>query len=144
MKKKKGGTTVRKGTNSFVKSILLGTGIGIITQFVLLVISSAVVSGVDEPENFITSTAFVLISVSSYIAGITGAKLSGVKNILLGLASGVLMLLAVWAVSLVTASENGDISLPLKLLIAFNFLFFAVLGAFVGKPSGKIKRRTGR
>lgn len=144
MKKKKSGATVKKTANSFVKSILVGAGTGIITWLVLLLCSSAFISGTNEPEKFITVTAFVLIAVSSFIAGITGIKLSGVRNILPGLASGAVMLFAVWVVSLAVSHGKSDMSLALKLLIAFNFLFFAAFGAFIGKPSGKIKRRIGR
>lgn len=144
MKKRKStGTSGKKG-NTFVKSILWGAGIGIIVWLLLLVGVSALISGMAEPEKFVTAVAFVLIAVSSFVSGITSGKMSGIKNVLPGLASGAVMLFVVWMMSLAVSNGKSDMSILLKLIIAFNFLFFAMFGAFVVKPSGKIKRRTGR
>lgn len=143
MKKRKSSQSAKKG-NNFVKSIFIASGIGLITWLLLLTGASAFLSGMAEPEKFITASAFVLIAISSFASGIVSCRLSGLKNVLPGLASGAVMLFAVWVLSFAVSNGKSDMSLALKLLIAFNFLFFAVFGAFIGRPSGKIKRRTGR
>ena len=144
MKKRKSGVQSVKSANSIVKSVLIGTGIGILVWMLLLVVASAVISGLECPENFVTVTAFVLIALSSFVAGIISVKLSRLKNIFPGVISGALMLLLVWAFSLALSQSTGVVSLPLKMIIVFNFIFFAVLGGIIGKPSPKIKRRVGR
>ena len=144
MKKKKGGTSVKKATNSFVKSIFMGTGIGIVVWLLLLVGASALISGFDEPEKLVTLVTFVLIAVSAFVSGIVSVKLSGLNNILPGFLSGTLMLFAVWTLSLALSHADSVMSLPLKLIIVFNFLFFALLGGLAGRPSRKIKRRVGK
>lgn len=144
LKKRKSNTKVKLRANSLIKSILIGAGIGIIVWVILLVASSAVISGFEEPEKFVTVIAFALIALCSFASGIVSVKLSGTKNVLPGFASGLILLFAVWMLSLALSSDTGTMSLPLKLILVFNFLFFSLLGAFAGRPSTKVKRRTGR
>ena len=144
LKKRKNISSQKGKANSLIKSIFIGSGVGIVIWALLLVGASSVISGFDEPENFVTVTAFALIALCSFISGMIAVKLSGVRNILPGFASGGILLLIVWALSLALSRSDGAMSLPLKLIIVFNFLFFALLGALAGRPSGKVKRRSAR
>jgi len=144
LKKRKSNTVTKVKAHSMLKSIFIGAGIGIILWALLLVAVSALLSGLDEPEKFVSAAAFLLIALCSFVSGIVSVKLAGEHNILPGFASGVVLLLIVWALSLALSRSDGFISLPLKLIVVFNFLFFALLGALAGRPSRKIKRRVGR
>lgn len=129
---------------SLAKSILMGVGVGIVVWVILLAGSSALICGFDEPENFVTPASIVMIAVASFVSGTVSAKLAGKSGLFAGLISGGVLLMTVWAISLAISDNSSIVSLPLKLIIAFNFLFFAFLGTFAGRPSSKIKRRTGR
>ena len=144
LKKRKSNTVTKVKAHSMLKSIFIGSGIGIILWALLLVAVSALLSGLDEPEKFVSAAAFLLIALCSFVSGIVSVKLAGEHNILPGVASGGVLLLIVWALSLVLSPSDGAISLPLKLILVFNFMFYALLGALAGRPSRNIKRRVGR
>ena len=129
---------------SFAKSILMGIGVGIIVWVMLLTGTSALICGFDEPENFVTPASLVMIAVSAFTSGAVSSKLAGKSGLFAGLISGGALLMMVWAISLAISNDVTAVSLPLKLIIAFNFLFFAFLGTFAGRPSTKIKRRVRR
>lgn len=144
LKKRKSNAVTKVKAHSMLKSIFIGSGIGIVLWALLLVAVSAVLSGLDEPEKFVSAAAFLLIALCSFVSGIVSVKLTGEHNIMPGFASGGVLLLLVWALSLALSRSDGVMSLPLKLIIVFNFLFFAFLGALAGRPSRKIKRHIGR
>ncbi len=129
---------------SLVKSVLMGIGVGIIVWVMLLAGSSALISGFDEPEGFIIPAALVMVAVSAFTAGAVSSKLAGAGGLLAGLISGGALLMMVWAISLAISNDAGAVSLPLKLIVAFNFMFFSFLGTFAGRPSTKVKRRVRR
>ena len=144
LKKRKNTAAVKSKADSFLKSTFMGAAMGVVLWLLLLVAVSYLLSGFDEPENFETAAAFLLVAVCSFASGFITLKLYGVRNILPGIMSGGILLLLVWALSLALSQSNGIGTVPLKLILVFNFIFFAFLGALSGRPSTRAKRRTGR
>lgn len=127
---------------SFFKALAIGAGVGIAVWAVLLVGASYLIAGRAEPEKLILPAVFLLAATAAFVAGIVSGKLSGSGVLAPGLITGVLLLAAVWAVSLVCAAgAPGTASLPLKALLCVEFPLFAVIGARMALPSGKPKRR---
>lgn len=138
MKKMRNRKLAEKKAISLGKALAIGLGTGLAVWAALLLGASAVIAGFDDPERYIMPAVFLLAATAAFTAGAVSGRLFGGGVLAPGLLSGGVLLLAVWALSLACAGGGDTMtSLPLKLVLCAEFLFFALIGARIAKPARK-------
>ncbi len=79
----------------WVRPLLIGTAVGIVTCTLLLVIMAAVIQRVDIPRGMTQPLAISAAAVGSLTAGLTAAMLAGRRGLLLGAVTGLVLFLLV-------------------------------------------------
>lgn len=138
---RKGGAKGWGATCSFMKSVLVGMGAGIILWGIMLVAAGLFLTKTSEPEAFVSPVAIILVAMTAFFAGFVAQRLSGQKNVWAGVLSGVMLFVMVWVLSYIPIRAESETSALVKLILGLNFLFFSFLGGAVGRPSGRIKRK---
>ncbi len=129
------------------KSVLGALPITVVTGLLLLLLFTALLLRVKDPNRYQTITGCTLLYLSAFVGGFAALRLNHRRAPLLcGLGEGTL-LLAIWALIglFLPTAWKGDTSAVLSLLAHVCLLPAAALGAWAGsRGSGQRKRRRKR
>ncbi len=145
MKQNKTGAAItrKSGRKNWFRALPLGIGVGLAVWLGLLILSSYLLAGTEDPGTLILPAVFVLAAVSSLTAGFCVGKLSGSGALVSGLVTGGTLILLVTALSLLCRTDGEtEMSLALKGLVCADFLLFSFTGALLCAPGGRKRRHT--
>lgn len=117
---------------------LTAMGMSFLFALVLCLVMSAVAKGSEDPTASLSLYGEIIFALSMLFCGFAGAK-SGTDNKLAdGILSSSLLLLTVLAVSLLFSGETSFLK---EVTIALIGYATAILGAFLGAPEKKRRRK---
>lgn len=127
----------REQTSAWVpalRSILIGTGVGVVLGVVLLLAAAAVMASTGIPTGAVTPIALAVMSLSALAGGFVTARLARERGLLWGAVCGLLMFLIVALAGLSVEHTVQGTSLFLKLALTVACgAFGGVLGVNVGR-----------
>lgn len=115
--------------------VLIGLGCTVGIGLLLLLMATWFLSGTEDPNKWIRHLSLTALYLTAMLSGVVSARLTGLPPIFGGLLSGILLSVACIPVAislpaLGTVADSGS-----ELLFRLLALFFAVLGATLGKRS---------
>ncbi len=139
------GSASEKGLGNLsglLKSSLIGTGGGLLSCLLLLLIGTAICLCSANPHKIILPTGLAILYLCAIIGGFISARHHQCAPLPCGALCGALLLLVFLFVSFFLDEKNGhEFSLILSLLLRALIPFFSILGARIGLKQKKIHRR---
>ena len=102
--------------STFIFSVLLGVGVGFGVLFLLVLLTSAVLSAIELGAGIINIFAVIILGVSSFVSGFVSAKNNNSKLLIVGFFAGLVFYLFVAVVS-AAITKNAFTSIFLLRLI---------------------------
>jgi len=124
------------------KSVFLGSGIALISVFILIIILSAFSLVFNDPNKMIVPFALTAILVSSFIGGFISSKLNSSSALICGLLCGAILLVFYLFGSFIFKSQASSATMLHILGFRICVPIMSVIGAYLGIKPSKPKRHT--
>lgn len=134
-----------KSGRGLIKSTLLSFLFSIVFGICLLLTSSAVLLHYQSASAVFRSVGILLPSATAFAGGIVAGKVEKKQGALAGILHGVFFLLSLFLISRIFG--NGELSLPLSLILYGVILLLSALGGMLGatkRSKGKKRRKKRR
>lgn len=123
---------IKDNYGKFFISILIGTGIGLISTVVLLLIMAFMALLLNLSEGALSPLATVALAVGTYFSAYFSGKFIKGKSLFVGLLAGFLMFMLVSIISAIVSKNS------ITLMSAFHFvvtILSGIIGAIIGVNS---------
>jgi len=127
---------------SMVKHALVGSGAAMLCSVILSVVAALIAYGTADPNRFTTPLALCALYLSAIFGGVIAIRLHRTDTLLCGgISGGVLMLLHLLLSCFLPQGFDKPLPLLLLLLLRLLTIVAAILGAYIGFPREKRRRR---
>ena len=116
------------------RSLGIGTGVGMIVCFLILLVTAAVMTTGVIPPTAVTPVAMAVAAVSAFVGGWVTARISRERGLLYGAASGLVLCLLIVLVGIVVLQEVRGSLLLIKFALTIGF---GALGGVFGVNTKK-------
>ena len=103
--------------STFIFSVLLGVGVGFGVLFLLVLLTSAVLSAIELGAGIINILAVIILGVSSFVSGFVSAKKNNSKLLIVGFFAGLVFYLFVAVVSAAITKNSFTSIFLLRLIV---------------------------
>ena len=117
------------------RGVLIGLGCTVGIGLLLLLAATWLLSGSEDPNKWIRPLSLTALYLTAMLSGVVSARLTGLPPVFGGLLSGLLLSIACIPIAISLPAAHTVADFGSELLFRLLTLFFAVLGASLGKKS---------